>query len=249
MNEVALIVSGVGVGLVFGLFGAGGSAFATPVLSLLGVPGVLAVASPLPAMIPASVAGARRHLRAGNLDRSTAAWSVAGGLPGVMVGSLLSSVVSGFGLLVASGIVLLLVGLRIVLPDPAGSSERAALRRQRAELVAGAAFVVGVLTGVLANGGGFLLVPLFVVVFGLSAGEAAGTSMVAVGVLTVPTLVAHMALGHVDWPVAAAFAAGLVPGSLAGSSLAARLPAALARQAFGWLLVVFSAWFLLHLPA
>jgi uncharacterized membrane protein YfcA len=88
VHDGAIIGSGLGVGIVFGLFGAGGSAFATPVLSLAGVPGVLAVASPLPAMVPAALAGARRHVRAGTLDRSTARWSVAGGLPGAVLGSL-----------------------------------------------------------------------------------------------------------------------------------------------------------------
>ena len=52
-----ILVAGLGVGVVFGTFGAGGSAFATPVLALLGVPPVMAVASPLPAMVPASIAG------------------------------------------------------------------------------------------------------------------------------------------------------------------------------------------------
>jgi len=249
VNEVAIIGSGLGVGLVFGLFGAGGSAFATPVLSLLGVPGVLAVASPLPAMVPAAVAGARRHLRAGNLDRRTARWSVIGGLPGAVLGSLLSAAVDGQRLLLLSGLILFAVGARVILPDPAGASDRGARRRHRAGLVAGAAFVVGLLTGVLANGGGFLLVPLFVVYFGLTTTEAAGTSMVAVAALTLPTLLTHAALGHVDWPVALAFAAGLVPGSTAGAGLAERIPAGAARHAFGWLLVVFAAWFLLRLAA
>jgi uncharacterized membrane protein YfcA len=115
--------------------------------------------------------------------------------------------------------------------------------------VAGAAFLVCLLTGILANGGGFLLVPLFVVAFGLTSAEAAGTSMIAVSALTLPTLVTHTALGHVDWPVAAAFAAGLVPGSTVGAVLAERIPAAAARRVFGGLLVVFAVWFLTRLSA
>ncbi len=183
MHEVAISLAGVAIGLVFGLFGAGGSAFATPVLSLLGVPGVLAVASPLPAVIPAALSGARRHLRAGNLDRHTALWSVAGGLPGVIAGSMLSREFDGRRLLWLSGVILLAVGLRIVLPDPAGSSARAAGRRRKEWLVAGAGLGVGLLTGLLANGGGFLLVPVFVMTFGLTPAEAAGTSMTAVAAL------------------------------------------------------------------
>ena len=51
MKFLEYVLAGLGVGVVFGLFGAGGSAFATPVLAVLGVPGLLAVASPLPAML------------------------------------------------------------------------------------------------------------------------------------------------------------------------------------------------------
>ena len=114
-------------------------------------------------------------------------------------------------------------------------------------MILGTSFAVGLLTGLLANGGGFLLVPLFVVVLGMTTARAAGTSMVAVGALTIPTLAAHLALGHIDWVVALAFAAGLVPGSIISARLAPRVPAAAARRAFGILLVVFASWFLVHL--
>ena len=72
MAFVEYVLAGLGVGLIFGMFGAGGSAFATPVLALMGVPAILAVASPLPAMLPASYAGARRYLRSGHLDTTVA---------------------------------------------------------------------------------------------------------------------------------------------------------------------------------
>lgn len=243
--ELALVVAaGMGVGVVFGLFGAGGSAFATPVLALLGVHGMLAVASPLPAMVPAAAAGARRYMRAHTLDWRTARLAVAGGLPGTVAGALVSAALGGQRLLVLSGVVLLIVGARVLAPDPASHAGRCEARRSNPLLVLGASFAVGVLTGLLANGGGFLLVPLFIVTFGLSTVEAAGTSMVVVGALVVPTLAAHWALGHIDWPVAMAFAAGLVPASIIGARLAHRVPSGAARRAFGVMLVVFSLWFL-----
>ena len=86
----------------------------------------------------------------------------------------------------------------------------------------------------------------FIVVFGLPTGEAAGTSMVAVGVLTIPTLAAHWTLGHIDWSVAIAFAAGVVPGSLVGARVALRVSAPKARCAFGLLLVGFAVFFLAY---
>ena len=61
MHWVAIAAAGVLVGALLGLFGVGGSSFATPVLSLLGLPGFAAVASPLPATIPAALVGAREY--------------------------------------------------------------------------------------------------------------------------------------------------------------------------------------------
>src|ERR1700730_5148879 len=176
MTAFAIAVAGLGIGVVFGVFGAGGSAFAAPVLALLGVPGALAVASPLPGMIPAALTGARRYLRAGAIDVRTARLAILGGIPGTVVGGLASVALGGQRLLVLSGLMLLVVGARVALPDARGAPGRAAARRGSTGLVVGAAFVVGVMTGVLANGGGFLLVPLFIIVLGLGATASAGAS-------------------------------------------------------------------------
>ena len=102
MPELLILLAGVAAGGVFGLFGAGGSAFATPMLALAGVPGAIAIATPLPALLPASVVSARRQLRSGNLDHRVATLVVAGGLPGAIVGALASSQVAGRTLLLLS---------------------------------------------------------------------------------------------------------------------------------------------------
>lgn len=246
MTFLEYVLAGLGVGLVFGMFGAGGSAFATPVLALMGVPAILAVASPLPAMLPASYAGARRYLRAGHLDTRVARLAVIGGVPGTLLGALASRLVGGDRLLILSGLMLLVVGARMLLPDPEGAVDRARARRGRSGLVIAATFAVGFLTGLLANGGGFLLVPVFILLLGLTSLEAAGTSMVVVGILTIPSLLTHWALGNIDWIVSAGFALGLVPASMAGARIAQRLPPARARSAFAIMLVVFSVWFLVR---
>ena len=246
MYFVEYVLTGLGVGLVFGMFGAGGSAFATPILAVLGVPALLAVASPLPAMVPASFAGARRFLRSGNLDARVARLAVFGGLPGTLLGALASKLVGGDRLLVLSGALLLVIGVRLLLPDRATAAQHATTRRDSTTLVVGASFGVGLLTGLLANGGGFLLVPLFVLVLGLTTVKAAGTSMIVVGILTIPTLATHWALGHVDWTVAAGFALGLIPASLVGARLIQHVPADRARKAFGAMLTAFAVWFLIR---
>ena len=237
--------AGAGIGVLFGLFGVGGSSFATPVLGLLGVPGLIAVAAPLPATIPAAIAGASAYVRRGEVDREVARWSIVGGAPATVVGALLSGSVGGKALLIASGLVLAIVGARILLPLPS-ETHLAGRARRRAPLVISAAAGIGFFTGLLANGGGFLLVPLFVLVLGLTMPESAGTSLVVIAVLSIPTLITHWALGHIDWGVALAFASGAVPGAIVGSRLISHLPAVRLRKIFGVMLIGFAAYFTAH---
>src|SRR4051794_7797671 len=111
--DIAVTLTGLGIGLLYGVFGAGGSAFATPVLALLGVPPLVAVASPLPATLPAALAGAVSYVRKGQLDWRVFRRAAAGGLPAAVLGALLSRVVSGPALLVLSGAMVGVIGLRM----------------------------------------------------------------------------------------------------------------------------------------
>lgn len=222
-----------------GLFGVGGSSVATPVLSLLGAPGFAAVASPLPATIPAAAVGAYAYLRSGEARPRAAAWSILGGVPGTIVGALLSRLAGGPVLLVASGVTLVLVGLRVLGRIEQAAREAGTRRRQNRALLVAATAGVGVFTGLLANGGGFLLVPLYLLVFGLRMRQAAGTSLVVVAALAFPTLAMHWALGHVDWTLAGYFGAGMLPGSAVGSRFAQRVQGPKLRRWFGVFLVVF----------
>src|SRR4249919_2540740 len=105
-------VAGLAVGGLMGLFGVGGSSVATPVLSLLGVPPLVAVASPLVATIPGATIAAVPYVRSGDARPRAAAWSLLGAVPATIVGALLSRLVGGPALLIASGAVLLVVGIR-----------------------------------------------------------------------------------------------------------------------------------------
>lgn len=246
MHWVAIGAAGVVIGALFGLFGVGGSSFATPVLSLLGLPGFAAVASPLVATIPAALVGAREYARFGEVDGDVARWSIIGGIPATIAGALLSRLVGGPALLVASGIVLGVIGVRVLRPiSPAHIAAGTERRKQRLLIVAIAA-AIGLFTGLLANGGGFLLVPAYLLIFGLSMRKASGTSLVVIAALTIPTLITHWALGHIDWPAAIVFALGSVPASWIVSRKSQRIRSESLQRAFGVLLIVFSVWFVAY---
>ncbi|HZT64224.1 MAG TPA: sulfite exporter TauE/SafE family protein [Acidimicrobiales bacterium] len=233
-----LVVSGVAIGLGMGIFGVGGSSVATPVLSLLGVPGLIAVASPLPGTIPAAALAAASYLRSEGARPKAAAWSILGGVPGTVAGALLSKEAGGPALLVASGVVLAIIGWRVLQPIDDLARATGTRRRQNRPLLVAATFAVGLFTGLLANGGGFLLVPLYLLIFGLRMRQAVGTSLVVIAVLSIPTLVTHWALGHIDWTVAGYFAAGQLPGAAVGGRLAQHFRGPSVRRAFGWFLIV-----------
>jgi uncharacterized protein len=238
-----VVVAGAGVGVLYGLFGVG-SAFGTPVLALLGVNGLAAVVAPLPGLLPSSAAGAWSYSRRGKVDWPVARRTILGGVPASVVGALASRWVGGTVLLALSGVVLFAVGVRVLRPGSVRHDEAIARRRSGdAGFVIAAAATIGFASGLLANGGGFLLVPLFLLALGLDMNEAAGTSMVAAAALTVPTLVTHALLGDINWLIAGTFGAGLVPGAFVGAMLAQRLPVNKLRTTFGALLVVFAVWF------
>jgi uncharacterized protein len=242
-HALQLVVGGAVVGLLYGIFGVG-SAFATPILAVIGIPGMAAVVGPLPALLPGSAAGAWSYSRQGKVDWAVARAAVIGAFPAAVLGSICSHWIGGPVLLVASGVVLFVVGLRIVRPGRAVDPAVAAARRSSTTFVVTAAAGIGFASGLLANGGGFLLVPLFLLALGLDMNEAAGTSLVVAFAVTIPTLVTHTFVGDVDWLIAGVFAAGLVPGTLVGGQLGHRLPTARLRYAFGVLLLGFAVWFL-----
>lgn len=242
MNEL-IPVAGLGVGFLYGVFGIG-SAFATPVLALLGVSGLAAVVAPLPALLPSSCVGAWSYVRNGNVDRLVARRIIAAGLPAAVAGAVVSHQVDGNVLLILSGLVLLLAGLRVLLSHDRADHRAAALRRRSLPLVIVAGGTIGFASGLLANGGGFLLVPLFIVVLGLEIPMAIGTSLWVASLLTIPTLGTHILMGGIDWSVSGLFTLGLVPGALAGGLVAQQVPADRMRWVLGAFLVAFASWFL-----
>jgi len=240
------VAAGAVIGLLVGLFGVGGSSVATPLLAVLGVPGLLAVASPLPAMIPVALGAAIPYMQNGTARPRAAGWTLLGSVPAAIAGAFLSQVIGGSLLLYASGVVLTIVGIRVLRPIGETLQLAGTIRRKNRLLLVAASAGVGLFSGLLANGGGFLLVPMYLIIFGLDMRQAAGTSLLVISVLTVSILAAHAALGHIDWTVAGAFALGAVPTSVLSGRLAQRVTRGNLQKAFGWFLVASGIAFVLY---
>jgi uncharacterized membrane protein YfcA len=95
------------------------------------------------------------------------------------------------------------------------------------------ALTVGVLAGLLANSGGFLLAPLYIVVLRKPIKTAFACSLVVAAVLAVPGTVVHALLGHIDWGVVAVFGITAIPLSYVGGRVAIRTHAPRLERWYG----------------
>ena len=242
MMSLSLLLIGLLVGFAGGLFGKGGSAVATPLLQLAGVPAFFAVASPLPATIPGTLVASIAYLKEGLYDRQVVFWSVLLGFPATILGAWSSEFVGGTGLLLLSNLVIAGLGLSFLVHPTTSHPELPSLEPGAKRWLSGAVgIVVGFLAGLLANAGGFLLAPLYVRVLRLPLKTAFACSLVASAILAIPGTVVHVALGHVSWRIVFIFGLASIPFSYLGARTAVRMNVKVLEPIFGVFLLVIGA--------
>jgi uncharacterized membrane protein YfcA len=240
VHWIAIALIGAGVGYLGGLFGKGGSAIATPLLAAIGVPPLIAVASPLPATIPGTLVAYNRYRRFGITDGRVVRWSIAFGVPATILGAYLTRWIDGDALVKVTDVAIALIGAKVLLWPDDGEVVRddVAHRTLRMALVAAA---VGFLAGLLANAGGFLLVPLYLAALKLPIKTALSCSLAVAAVLAVPGTLVHAALGHIDWTVTLVFGLASVPLSSLGAKTALRMQSATLERVYGAGLLLLGA--------
>jgi uncharacterized membrane protein YfcA len=243
VNWLAIFLIGAFVGFLGGLFGKGGSSIATPLLAAVGVPAIIAVAAPLPATIPGTVVAAAPYWKRKLIDRQVVIWSLSFGVPAVVLGAIATRWIGGPALVKLTDLVLLLLGIRIIAlagrhrPD----AEPATHLRLRLALTA---TVVGIISGLLANAGGFLLVPLYLSLLRLPIKTALGCSLAVATALAIPGTIVHAALGHIDWRVVFVFGAASIPLSNVGARVALRTNSLRLERLYGAMITSLGAVFL-----
>lgn len=242
-----LAAAGIGlvIGFVGGMFGKGGSAIATPLLAAVGVPAIIAVAAPLPATIPSTLAASSVYWKARLIDWRVVRWSLAFGIPATVIGAVATRWIGGSILVKITDAILVVLGLRFLLARRKPETDEIPPRRGGAVLLATVATVVGLISGLLANSGGFLLAPLYVAVLRLPIKAAFASSLAVAAVLAVPGTIVHAALGHIDWTLVAVFAATSVPLSFLGARVALRTDPARLERLYGAVISLLGIVFLI----
>lgn len=243
---VFLVGFGLVVGILFGFFGMGGSFLVTPALLVIGYPAPVAVGSGLAFVFGTSIIGALRHHDHGQVDYRLAALMIPGLMVGIEVGKRVVFLLEDLGSadVVISVIYAGLLGAAglFVLRDARTDDIHAGPLRIATEIQAitipplvslpGGATVsvwsilvvslgIGILSGCLGVGGGFLLLPAMIYGFGVPVGIAVGTSLLQImGSGAFGTFV-YASSSVVNIPVVAAL--------LGGSALGVRIGAGTTR--------------------
>ena len=248
------LILGFVIGLSLGLLGGGGSILTVPALVyLVGQSPQAAVTTSLAIVGANSAVGAVFHQQAGKSGRKTFNWTVAliFGSAGMIVSYLaagLSKHISPALIMVLFALLMLVIGGMMLLQHRKETPENEssdAPEQHNLWLTLASGAGVGLLTGILGVGGGFLIVPALVMLVGLPMSQAVGTSLAIIAANSFAGLLGHLLMashigGQFDLGVTVFFVAAGIIGTFAGSKLAHRLPAQRLRQLFAIFVIVLA---------
>lgn len=252
---MVMVFGALAIGLTLGLLGSGGSILTVPVLVyLMGHEDKVAIAESLAIVGGISLVGMLPYARAHQIDWKSVLFFGLPGMGGTYVGAWLAGYVSGtLQLVLFSSVMLLAAGmmLRRTRSPVAAADENADAAPSSHPLwqiiIEGTA--VGVLTGLVGVGGGFLIVPALVILGGLSMRLAVGTSLVVIAMKSFSGFFKYLgvlnALGsHVDWGTIGVFLLVGVVGTLIGNVMNQRVNQLVLRRVFAGFLVIMGVFVL-----
>lgn len=255
--EIIGYLAAILMGISLGLIGGGGSILTVPIMVyLFGISPEIAVAYSLFVVGITSLAGTFTHSLKGNLDVKT---GFVFGLPSIVTVYLMRKYmvrmvpdpVFAMGdfqvsrpllVLVLFAVLMLIASITMIQskvkePDPNA--------RRNYPLIFGEGLLVGVITGSVGAGGGFLIIPALVFLAGLSMKKAIGTSLMIISVNSLVGFTGDLSSGMaVDYRFILLFSALAILGIVAGSALTSRIPGTKLKPAFGWFVLIMGIYIL-----
>lgn len=234
MNTLALIGAAL-IGLSLGLTGAGGSIITLPVLVYLaGVAPKEAVGLSLFVVGAAALVGAIQRFRAGEIHLKAVVMFALAGMPGAVGGAFLTDLVSGRVLMIIFAVLMLMVALSMLRGAKSDGGADSDCHLVPCLL---AGLGVGVLTGFIGVGGGFLLMPALIKFARLPMPVATGSSLAVICFNSTAGFISHFGETPPRWILALVFAGIAAGGVLMGSHFAKRLPVSRLRQGFAAMVI------------
>lgn len=234
------------IGLSLGVLGGGGSILTVPILVYVaGLDPKEAIAASLFVVGVTSAAGAISHARGGRVKWRTGLLFGAAGMAGAFAGGLLGGHLPGDLLLLAFALMMVATSIAMLRgrksADPSKVHTELPVFRV---LLDGA--VVGLVTGLVGAGGGFLVVPALALLGGLPMSVAVGTSLIVISMKSLAGLAGYLTTVQLDWGLVLGVTVAAVVGSVIGGRLAGRIPEVALRKAFGWFVLAMGTFVLVQ---
>jgi hypothetical protein len=256
--EILGYIAAILIGITLGLIGAGGSILTVPVLVyLFGVEPIIATAYSLFVVGLTALVGSLTYMRQGLVSYRTGLIFSIPSIVGVFLARryvlpAIPAEIARFGETVLSKnlAVMLLFALLMILASVSmirqneADTEKSS-RRFNHVLILVEGFAVGVLTGLVGAGGGFLIIPALVILANVPMKVAVGTSLLIIAVKSLFGLTGDIGTTPLDWFFLLWFSAFTAAGIVLGSCVARRVSATKLKPAFGWFILAMAVYIVL----
>lgn len=230
------------VGIALGLLGGGGSILTVPLLAYVaGMDAKQAIATSLLVVGVTSAVGAFSHARNGRVQWRTGLIFGAAAMAGAYAGGVLARFVAGTVLLIGFAVMMIATAIAMLRGRSNIQETGEGNRRLPIPKIVAEGLVVGLVTGLVGAGGGFLVVPALALLGGLPMPVAVGTSLVVIAMKSFAGLAGYLSSVHIDWTLAAAVTVAAVVGALVGARMTALINPDVLRKAFGWFVLAVSS--------
>jgi len=249
--DPAIIVFGLGIGILVGMTGMGGGSLMTPMLILIfGIQPTTAIGTDIFYSAVTKTVGGWRHLRMKTVNMDLVKWLSLGSVPAAVAGVALVSVLEKhvnpdrldslvYGVL---GGTLLMVGIitltrALILRNLVSERDRFEVERRHKVAAVTIGATTGFVIGITSAGSGTVIAILLIAVYRLAPKKVVGTDVFHAAVLLWAAGIAHWVGGNVDFVLAGNILLGSVPGVVIGAALSDKAPQGFLRTALGVVLV------------
>lgn len=230
------------IGVSLGLLGGGGSILTLPILVyVLGVDPKAAIAMSLFVVGVTSAVGSVAHARAGRVELRTGLVFAATAMAGAYAGGRVAHHLPSTLLLAAFGVIMLVTSAAMMRGRRADGG---AAKPPQALKVLAIGAAVGVVSGLVGAGGGFLIVPALALFGGMTMPRAVGTSLVVIALQSFAGLAGHLGHTELDWTLTGLITAAAIAGSFAGARASRRISPDALRRGFAWFVLAMALFLL-----
>lgn len=255
MDIVILIgfAAAILIGVSLGLIGGGGSILTVPVLVyILGVDPVLATAYSLFVVGSTSLVGAGTYMKKGLVNYKTAIVFAIPSfiavfltrkflvptLPDPLFTVAEAIVTKNIGIMVFFALIMLAASFSMIRNKKCMDCDENEPVKFNFPMIALEGSVVGVITGIVGAGGGFLIIPALVILARLPMKMAVGTSLLIIAAKSLIGFLGDVTTQTIDWQMLLIFTGLSIVGIFIGSALSKKINEKILKTGFGWFVLI-----------